>query len=54
LAGKYKGTTILAVKITANRVLINVTKENEEEYVKRMERRCYRVVALPWAFKVQE
>lgn len=54
MAGKYKGNAILAVKITANRVLINATKETEEEYVKRMERRCCRVVALPWAFKVQK
>jgi len=52
LAGKYKGKTILAVKITANRVLIKATKETEEEYTKRMERRCCRVVALPWAFKM--
>lgn len=54
MAGKYKGKTIPAVKITANRVLINVTKETEEGYVKRMERSCYRFVALPWAFKVQK
>jgi HSP20 family molecular chaperone IbpA len=54
LAGKYKGEAIPAVKITANRVSINVTKETEEEYVKRVERSCYRVVELPWTFKVQK
>jgi hypothetical protein len=41
------------VKITANRVLINVRKETEEECEKRMEISCYRVAALPWLFKVQ-
>jgi hypothetical protein len=54
LAAKYKGKTTPAVKITAYRVLINVTKETEEECVKGMERSCYRVVALPWVFKVQK
>jgi hypothetical protein len=37
LASKYKGKEIPAVKITANRVLINVTKEAEEEYEERTE-----------------
>ena len=54
MAAKYKGKTTPAVKITAYRVLINVTKETEEEYVKGMQRSCYRVAALPWVFKVQK